>query len=118
MEMTNRYTVGFYFEGCFEYATFTANQMANMFIYGVSQDERILDVNSEYDQWFGEEFSRGSERYKVTFAIGNPLKFNVYRLSEDDEFLVEENIPYMLLKMVQIDEHRCEKEMYNVTDNL
>lgn len=118
MEMTNKYTVGFCFQGRFEYVSFTANQMANIFIYNVSQDESILDMNSEYEQWFGEEFSRGGEKYKVTFAIGNPLKFNVYRLSEDDEFLVEENISYMLLKITRIDEHRCEKEMYNITDNL
>lgn len=118
MEMTNRYVVGFCFEGHFEYTSFTANQMSNMFIYNVSQDECILDMNSEHEQWFGEEFSRGGQKYKVTFAIGNPLKFNVYRLSEDDEFLVEENIPYMLMKIVQIGENRRETEMYNVTDNL
>lgn len=124
MEKVNQYTVGFYFEGGFEYTTFTANQMCNIFIANVTGDDSIYDMNSEYGQWFEHEFEKKGKRYKATFAVGNPLKFNVYEIiggddeEEEDEMLVEEGIPYVVLKIARLDDKGLIEEMYNLVDNL
>lgn len=124
MEKVNQYTVGFYFEGSFEYTTFTANQMCNIFIANISGDDSIYDMNSEYEQWFAHEFAKKDKRYKATFSIGDPLKFNVYEIiggddeEEEDEILVAKDIPYMVLKITRLDDHGLNEEMYNLVNNL
>ena len=124
MEKVNQYTVGFYFEGSFEYTTFTANQMCNIFIANVTGDDSIYDMNSEYGQWFAHLFEKKGKRYKATFAVGNPLKFNVYEIiggdkeEEEDEILVEEGIPYMVLKITRLESMGLREEMYNLVDDL
>ena len=108
----NKYTITFPFQGEYQYVYITANQMANAVL---DSTDDILDFRFNNDgQDFEQRLTIKDKKYDVTFNSNNPRCFNVYDVDEDDfgGTIVEENIPWLLLKIEDEDKN----EIYNLND--
>lgn len=119
----NKYYIAFPFMGAFQYITFTANEIANEV---VKQGDDVLEALENAGQAplhiiYGEK----GKQYEVTFAYGNPHKLNVYEYISDERYddpeydgdggyIVEKDIPYILLKIEDSDG----KVIYNLTEHI
>ena len=105
----NKYTITFPFQGEYQYVYITANQMANAVL---DSTDDILDFRFNNDgQDFEQRLTIKDKKYDV--IISNPpyIKYDV----DEDDFggtIVEENIPWLLLKVEDEDKN----EIYNLND--
>ena len=53
------------------------------------------------------------ERFAVEFSYKDYTKLNIYKIDGDDEYLVEENVPYLVLKI-----ENGEDIIYNLVENI
>lgn len=107
----NKYYITFLFQGKFEFAKFDSNMFTNHFIESLGGDA-VGDMAEDMGQLFTSDFYRGGKRYTVTFAYsGDPTLLNVYEVIDDDEMLVEKDIPYMILKIMN-----GEEELFSISD--
>lgn len=106
----NIYSIAFPFDGEYFYANFDANMIANHVLMDMCGDY-LADLCTEHNQWFDFTFTHKNSKYKATFSIyGNTI--SVYELSDDDdENLVEKDIPYHVIKITNKDE-----VIYNIAD--
>ena len=116
----NTYTITFPFKGDYYFTQITANEFANEIAIKINADD-MLDMACEHEQCFGFRFTGEDKKtYLAGFAYDNIYALNVYETNgkdpddnEYDEFLVEKDIPYLILKVVNDD-----KEIYNLNDCL
>lgn len=113
--MVNKYYATFPFKGEYQYITFDSNQLANEVL---SNTDDILEFKCETDgQYFIQQIYHDGKAYDVTFG-SEPHFVSVYNPEDlEDEtlagYIVEKDIPWMLLKIEQNKE-----EKYNITDYL
>lgn len=116
----NIYTIAFPFNGDFYYCDIDANMFANYTAVHLMGDG-MLDVSCENKQEFMHHFKdNNGDTYVASFAFKDVTKLNVYKTTCDDfdsqeydEELIERDIPYIILKVVNDD-----KEIYNLNDYL
>ena len=109
----NKYYFTFPFMGEYQFITLTANQLANSLLYH-SDDVFDFCCNSGEENKIWHEFcGPGDKRYGTELRDSKTL--NIYHGEGDDEgFVIEEDVPYMLLKV----EDKDGKVLYNLTNNI
>ena len=111
----NKYYIGFFFKGFFETVVFTAEQLANSVI-GDTDD--ITDfICDEDNQYHGVEFNSYIDNKMYTADFVEPKVLNIYygdNNDENDGFIVEKDVPWVLLKV----ENKDSNVVYNLTDNI
>lgn len=115
----NIYTITFYFNDEWQFIDFTSNMLANAVL---EQTDDILDFTLENKGQLMENIihSKGNE-YCVTFS-DNPRFVNVYYADNEEKYKemagrnVEMNIPWLLLKVTEMEENN--KILYNLIDNV
>lgn len=112
MRHANIYKIVFYFQGDYRYLDFDSNMLANKVLHSVLGDS-LLDISVDKGQHFNKTFAVGTERFAVEFSYKDCTKLNVYKIDGEDEYLVEENVPYLVLKIENGDE-----VFYNLTENI
>ena len=108
----NIYYITFLFQGKFEFVKFDSNMFTNHFIESLGGDA-VWEMAESKGQMFISDIYRDGRHYTVTFAYcNNPTLLNVYEvIDNDDETLVEKNIPYMILKITN-----GEEELFNISN--
>lgn len=112
----NTYKVTFPFRGKYYFTQFTSDMLVNVMM--ARQDEAYADVvysddNEKNERYFEDTIWADGKKYTVTFALHDVEKFNVYECDEDyDETLVEKNIPWCMVKVVDGDN----VNVYSVTE--
>lgn len=115
------YIVTFPFKGNYHFVSFTDEMLANSVM--TASDEAYYDllfVNDNAYQNGGENHGFFCEKiydggyYTVEFNLKNPHAFNIYESEEENYLIVEENVPWCLLKVK--DENK--EAIYNISDNL
>jgi hypothetical protein len=112
MSRANIYKIVFHFRGDYRYFDFDSNMLANKVLYSVIGDS-ILDISVDKGQHFNKTFTVGVERFAVEFSYKDCTKLNIYKIDGEDEYLVEENVPYLVLKI-----ENGEDIIYNLTENI
>lgn len=115
------YIVNFQFKGKYHFTSFTDEMLANSVM--TANDDAYYDllfVNDNLNQdgekihgFFSERIYDGGY-YTVEFNINNPHVFNIYESEEEGGEIVEENVPWCLLKV----EDENKEVIYNICDNL
>ena len=111
----NKYYIGFFFKDYFETVTFNANQLANTVIG--ETDDIINFMCDEDEQYHGSNFTSFVDDKIYVADFNKPTKLNIYygdNNDENDGFIVEENVPWILLKI----EDENGKDLYVLTDNI
>lgn len=96
---TNIYSVAFYFQGSYHYIKINANQIANKALSEIFGDSiyKLHDYNR--NQYLYEEIEINDKKYLVDFSYHSSQLLNVYEMIDGDEFLVERDIPYLVLNV-------------------
>lgn len=114
--MMNKYCITFPFMGEYQFAYFTANQLANA-VLPCTDD--ILDFKCENkDQDFTYPLTiNGNKKYEVTFTPDKPQCVNIYDAYDENGneggYIVEKEIPWLLVKVEKNGEI-----LYNLGDNV
>ena len=97
----NIYTISFPFNGDWHYTNISATQLANESIKSLLGDTLYDDDIFDKDQVFEYRFCKDNKKYICTFSHNSVKLLNVYELTDDeeDEWLVEKDIPYQILKI-------------------
>ena len=110
---TYYFTFPFKDEHCF--ITLTANQLANSLLY---HHDDVLDFccnNGEENKINHSFIGPDGRKYETEFRTSKLLNIYYGEGEGDDEgYLVEKDVPYMLLKI----KDKNGKELYNLTDNI
>lgn len=111
--MINHYYVAFPFKDEYQYTDFNANMIANE----ITAHNNEAAMDSTGLQYFYSRFSYKNKNYAVTFSYYTPKTFNIYELSlnsdgEEEESIVERDVPWILLKITDGDDNI----LYNVTE--
>lgn len=94
----NTYSAIFYFNGEWIPFKFTANQLANMIL---DQTDQIADFHYEDETQSLSLIKRiENKEYDIVFSADNPKCISVYETYENGGELVQANIPWLLLKVV------------------
>lgn len=112
MRHANVYKIVFYFQGDYRYLYFDSNMLTNKVLYSVLGDA-MLDISVDKRQHFNETVTVGAERFAVEFSYKDCTKLNIYKIDGEDEYLVEENVPYLVLKI-----ENGRDIIYNLTENI
>ena len=112
MRHANIYKIVFYFQGDYRYFDFDSNMLANKVLHSVLGDS-LLDISVDEGQHFNKTFAVGTERFDVEFSYEECTKLNIYKKDGEDEYLVEENVPYLVLQI-----ENGEDIIYNLTENI
>lgn len=112
MKYTNIYKIVFHFRGDYRYFDFDSNMLANKVLHSVLGDY-IIDISVDEGQYFNKTFTVDMERFVVEFSYKDYTKLNIYKIDGDDEYLVEENVPYLVLKI-----ENGEDIIYNLVENI
>lgn len=96
---TNIYSVAFYFQGSYHYIKINANQIANKALSEIFGDSiyELHDYNR--NQYLCEEIEINNKAYLVDFSYHSSQLLNIYEMIDGDEFLVEQDIPYLVLNV-------------------
>lgn len=96
---TNIYSVAFYFQGSYHYIKINANQIANEVLHEIFGDS-ISELH-DYDrsQYLCKEIEINDKNYLVDFSYHSSQLLNIYEMIDGDEFLVERDIPYLVLNV-------------------
>lgn len=110
----NKYYFTFVFKGNFEFATFTANQLANS-VLGRTDDilDFVCDEEEVEPSIFSSEF-RASDDENYSASWEEPTKLSIYDSDANGGCLIEKNVPWILLKVV----NKEGKVIYNLSDNV
>jgi hypothetical protein len=86
--------------------------LANKLLYQIIGDT-MLDISVDNRQHFNKTVTVGTERFAVEFSYKDCTKLNIYKIDGEDEYLVEENVPYLVLKI-----ENGRDIIYNLTENI
>ena len=109
----NIYYICFFFNKEWRYTKMTANQIANRtveFAIGdILYDEDIFAEGHVFEY----KFQQNGKKYLCTYSYDSEKLLNIYELSEDedDEILVEKDIPYQVIKITNDN-----TEVYKLSD--
>ena len=112
----NIFKVTFPFKGHYHFVQFTDEMIANNIM--CQDDEAYADIvydedGEEKKKYFeGKIYEQGE--YIVTFGYNNSKVMNVYKRDDEDEELIERDIPWCLLKV----EDEEGNTIYNTCDEL
>ena len=104
----NYYTATFQFQGDFHFVTFNSDMLANN---AVMEDDFSDYKFNHIGQYFDEKIWHKGKKYSVNFNFSDVSKFNVY---DEEDTLVEEEIPFLVLKV----ENSDGEIIYNIVDNI
>ena len=106
----NKYYVTFLFKGDYHFVNFTANQLANATL---SHGDDLSDFlfNTE-GQNFTATIWHDNKEYEVVFSLKGAKMLSVYDTEENGGYLVEGDIPWLLLKV----EDKNGDTVYRLTD--
>ena len=110
-----RYYVTFFFKNIFHFVNFTAEQIANEML-GDGEDIMHYLFDKENRHFMTVIHDDSGKEYDVTFGYNDPRFFNVFTKSENDEedgILVEKNIPWQVVKIV---DENTKETVYRITD--
>lgn len=114
----NTYTITFPFRGEFFFVDITADQIANALFDSI---EELTDfIYEDKERYFEKEFYHQGEKFIVTFGYGTTKSLNIFTPESDntEDFeegtLVERDIPFLLVKVVDGDK----KTIYTLSDNV
>ena len=108
------YNITFYFLEDWRYISMNSNQVAIYSLKPILGDSVWeLHENCEEKSDFYYHFEIKGTKYVATFSYDDVTKLNVYAVDGDDETLVQENIPYMIINIKD-----GENIVYNLGDLL
>lgn len=94
----NKYTAAFFFNDEWVIINFNSNQLANA---ALIMSDAVADFRFQCE---GQDFDAimriNGKKYNIVFTPENPKYVSVYNTEEDDGHLVQANIPWLLLKVV------------------
>lgn len=106
----NKYYVAFLFKGEYHFANFTANQLANATLpHGDDMSDFLF--HTEGQNFTSIIYHEGKE-YEVVFSLNGARMLSVYDTEENGGYIVQGDIPWLLLKI----EDKDGNTVYKLTD--
>lgn len=93
----NRYYVTFLFKGEYQFVNFDANQLANAVL--PKGDDLSDFMYRDKKQYFTGTIWHNSTEYEVVFSLRGANCLSVYNTEENGGYLVEGDIPWLVLKI-------------------